>query len=330
MPSRLAVVLVSLLLTTPAVIFWLWLLIQPKTGTIICPEECRCKTVGIHVNCSGSGLNSVPSVLPTHVRQLVLDDNSITYFENDSFVSRGLVDLQMIHADFCQLRKIELGAFNGLTILMRLSVRGNLIGEILPGTFEKISRLEYLHLEHNIIQHLGSDVFSGLVNLKYIGLEGNKLNYLHPDTIIRLPNFQRLFLSKNSGLQLPTDRHFINSHFLKELGISGCNVSSVSVETFAGVSELQAIDLSYNYLRNLDMNILRVLPKLSILKLKSNRISEIIPGRFEKIGSLEYLYLYHNRTEYLESDAFYGLVNLKYIDLRGNELRILDPDTFVG
>ena len=330
MSSRLIVVLVSLLLTTPAVIFWLWLVIQPKTGATICPEECRCKKAGINVNCSGSGLNNIPLNVPTNVRQLLLDGNSIAYFENDSFLSRGLVDLQVINADFCELRKIDFGAFNGLKILKYLTMQGNLIREILPGTFEKNSRLEYLNLDHNIIERLESDVFYGLVNLKHISLEGNDLHYLHPDTFLGLPNFQRLYLSKNSGFQVPTDRHFINSYSLKQLGISGCNVRSVSVETFANVSELQAIDLSYNNLKILDMNILKVVPKLSILRLKSNWISVIIPGRFRKISLLEYLYLDRNRIEQLESDAFYGLVNLKYIDLRGNELQFLDPDTFVG
>ena len=39
MPSRLSVVLVSILMATPALIFWLWLVIQPTTETIQCPER---------------------------------------------------------------------------------------------------------------------------------------------------------------------------------------------------------------------------------------------------------------------------------------------------
>jgi hypothetical protein len=270
MPSRLTVVLLSLLAAIPVAIFWLWLLIQPIREEIMCPGECRCGEVGFDVNCSDSGLSKIPPILPTNVRVLLLDGNSLTFFEKDSFVSKGLVELEVLNADFCNIRKIELGAFNGLTKLTHLSMQGNEISEIIPGTFEIISRLEYLNLKYNKIEHLESDVFRGLVNIQYIDLEGNELQYLHPDTFVRLPRLQHLDLTYNLDLQIPTDRQFINSHALKYLDMSDCYIYSLSVETFANVSALEWLDLSYNYLRTIDVNILKILPKLSALYLYGN------------------------------------------------------------
>ena len=132
--SSVTVVFVSPLLVTPAVIFWIWMVIQPAKGATECPEECRCDTysyLAYMVNCSGSSLNSIPSTLPTHLHKLVLDGNNITYFENDRFVSRGLVELLVIQTDFCKIRKIELEAFTGLTNLTNLSIQGNEISEII-------------------------------------------------------------------------------------------------------------------------------------------------------------------------------------------------------
>jgi Leucine-rich repeat (LRR) protein len=202
MPSRLAVVLVSLLLTTPAVIFWMWLVILSARYEIMCPEECRCETQGILVNCSHSGLNSIPSNIPTHARLLLLEGNNISYIENGTFVSRGLVELELFYADKCKLRIIELGAFNGLTKFLSLSMQGNALSEIIPGTFEKMNRLQILVLSYNIIEHLQSDVFNGLGNLKFIALQGNKLQYLHTDTFLGLSKFQ--------GLQMPIDIKLFN------------------------------------------------------------------------------------------------------------------------
>jgi Leucine-rich repeat (LRR) protein len=139
--------------------------ILPTRYERVCPEECRCEGEGYFVICSDSGLNSIPSNIPTHVRLLQLNDNNITYFENGNFVSRGLHDLEILDASYCKLRKIELGAFNGLRELIFLSMTGNEISEIIPGTFDNMSRLEYLDLGHNIIEHLQSDVFNGLGNL---------------------------------------------------------------------------------------------------------------------------------------------------------------------
>ena len=270
MPSRLTVVLVSLLFPTCAVIFWLWLVILPAVVAIECPVGCRCETQGIYINCSGSGLESIPLTFPTHVRILTIDGNNITCLEKNSFVSRRLVTLEILKADFCKLREIELGAFNGLEILTNLSLESNEIGKIIPGTFEMLSGLEYLYLDYNKIEHLGSDVFCGLVNLIHIGLEGNKLHHLHPDTFLGLPKFQSLLLSKNSDLQIPTDHHFINSHSLRTLVISDCNVSSMSVQSLANVSTLESLDLSYNNLRSVDINILEALPTLSTMYLYDN------------------------------------------------------------
>jgi Leucine-rich repeat (LRR) protein len=123
-------------------------------------------------------------------------------------------------------------------------------------------RLEMLGLDHNIIEHLESDVFNGLVNLNVIILQGNKLQYLHPDTFLGLSVFQ--------GLQMPTDPSLANSIILKHLAISVCNVRSVSVKTFANVSALIVLDLSYNNLKSVDINILKVLPNLSAMDLYDN------------------------------------------------------------
>jgi len=50
--SRLTVMLVSLLLATPALISRLWLVILPTRVAITFPEGCVCETDGYYVNCS--------------------------------------------------------------------------------------------------------------------------------------------------------------------------------------------------------------------------------------------------------------------------------------
>jgi hypothetical protein len=190
--------------------------------------------------------------------------------ENDSFISRGLTNLEQIRAGNCEIERIELRSFNGLTNMIFLSLGQNKICEIIPGTFQKMSRLEYLVLQENMIEHLAADVFSGLVKLKRIYLDANKLQYLDPEMFLKLPNLQYLYLSDNPSLTIQTDSHFINSHSLTHLDISFCNVSSVSTQTFAKVTALECLDLSENNLRNVDINILKAFPKLSTMNLDLN------------------------------------------------------------
>jgi hypothetical protein len=163
-----------------------------------------------------------------------------------------------------------LGAFNGLTELIELEIYINARSEIIPGTFESLGNLEYLDISSNKLEHLDSDVFSGLVKLQYIILSRNYLQYVHPDTFLRSPNIKNVSLSANPDLQIPTDRNFINSRSLSKLDISHCNVSSLSVETFANVGALERLYLEDNNLRSVDVNILTALPKLSELRLYDN------------------------------------------------------------
>ena len=218
--------------------------------------------------CQLLSVNPIPLIHLTNVQVLQLYVNEITLLEKDSFVS--MTELLLLHVSRCGLRTIELGAFNGLTKLTQLSMWDNKISDILPGTFENMKSLEYLDLNRNKIENLDSAVFSGLFNLKYIRLSANKLQYLHPDTFLGLPNTKDLYLEKSGSLQIPTDRNFINSHSSSFLGFSYSNISSVSVETFANVCALERLDLSYNNLRNIDINLLRTLPELSELYLYGN------------------------------------------------------------
>jgi len=266
MPSRLTVVLVSLLLATAVLIFWFSLVIDPEVSY---PEECFF-IAEEEIICYGPSLTAVPLLPHTDLRILTLKHNNISSLDSDSFVS--LTELEKLSVRYCGLRTIELGAFNGLTKLTELIITGNEISEIIPGTFKNMVSLVLVDLRYNRLEYLDGGVFSGSINLHFVYLQTNKLQYIHPDTYFGLPYLKHINLRFNPRLQIPTDRNFIKSHSLLHLDISHCNVSSVSVVTFANVSSLEWLDLSYNNLRTVDINILRALPKLSTLYLYGNRL----------------------------------------------------------
>jgi Leucine-rich repeat (LRR) protein len=270
MSSKRVVGLLLALMAIPLLIYMKRRLAQPARVVLPCPEECRCESGTYRVSCPMSSLNDIASNFLKTIREFHLDGKSIPSLKKDNYISKGLTELEVLSLNSCGMETIELGAFNGLTKLIYLSLRSNMLSEIIPGTFEDLCSLEYLDLHNNIIGRLEVDVFSGLINLKYLFLTNNKLASVHPDVFIGLPKLRMLFLMNNPGLQIPNGSHFINSHSLKLLCISGCNVSSVSVETFANVTALELLDLGYNNLRNVNINILKVLPKLSELYLYEN------------------------------------------------------------
>ena len=74
----------------------------------------------------------------------MFDSNSITSLEKDRFISSRLIEREEISVNDCKIETINLRAFSGLRKLALLSMYGNKVPEITPGTLQKINRLAYL------------------------------------------------------------------------------------------------------------------------------------------------------------------------------------------
>jgi Leucine-rich repeat (LRR) protein len=155
-----------------------------------------------------------------------------------------------------------LGAFNGLTELTHLFISDNKIIEIMPGTRENMSSLEFLDLSHNKLKHLNSDTFSGL--------------------------------GAFNGLTK-----------LTEVSMSHNEISEILRDTFENMSSLEYLYLIDNRIKHLNSAMFRGLgafnglTELTHLSIEYNDISEIMPGKFENINSLENLDLSYNTIEHL-------------------------------
>jgi Leucine-rich repeat (LRR) protein len=105
--------------------------------------------------------------------------------------------------------------------------------------------------------------------------------------------------------------------------LDGNRITSFEKDGFVsrGLFELKKINAEFCNIREIELGALNGLKILTYLSLKSNKLSEIIPGTFEEKISLEFLNLNYNVIEYLESDIFSGLVNLKHLSLEGNWLQ---------
>jgi hypothetical protein len=78
--------------------------------------------------------------------------------EKDRFISSGLTELEGISVNKYERERVNLREFNGLRKLALLSVCGNKLREITPGTFETINSLECMVLVDNITERLEVDL----------------------------------------------------------------------------------------------------------------------------------------------------------------------------
>ena len=97
--------------------------------SLICLKKCRCSEIQdtFVVDCSSTGLKSVPNGLPSRTTHLLLNNNNIRVLTNDSFVQskKRLPNLITVSIRSNPLTKIEINAFRGLVSLKILDLYNN-------------------------------------------------------------------------------------------------------------------------------------------------------------------------------------------------------------
>ena len=231
---------------------------------------------------------------------LDLSNNDIRLIQPDTFV--GLSTLSILVITESKVRKILPGSFRHLHDLTELHLGINKIQSLQTGVFEGLTNLDVLNLMFNDIATLSEGVFGplcaehidspcryvtemsrdltawqhnstcnmshALTKLRHLDLSSNKINYIHPNTFIHNIHLRYLLLRGNSIFSLDTNFLYIPS--LWKLDISECNISELPTEYFKCIPDLLALDVYYNRLESIHVDLLKQLGDLEILSLAGN------------------------------------------------------------
>ncbi|CAG2204442.1 unnamed protein product [Mytilus edulis] len=195
------------------------LIIAASTEIVLsCPSECSCSTNsnGVNVNCKNRGLTAIPRNFPNSSYYIDLEDNQIT--------------------------TIQQGAFEALTALQRLYMRGNNLTFIKNDTFEHNINLQYLDLHNNQITTIQPGAFQNLAALLTLYLSGNNLTFVKYDTFEHNIKLEHLYLYNNQITTIQ-QRIFQNLSALLEISMGGNNLTFVKNNTFEHNNNLIYIDL---------------------------------------------------------------------------------------
>lgn len=109
---------------------------------------------------------------------------------------------------------------------------------------------------------------------------------------------------------------------------TGPAIDSLKAADFAGLSELEQLDLRDNRLARLPSGVFGGLLRLELLDLSNNEIRELRPDAFAGLDELRVLHLTNNRLRVLQSEVFRELSKLGRIELGENQLAELPPGIF--
>ncbi|CAL4148213.1 unnamed protein product, partial [Meganyctiphanes norvegica] len=215
---------------TTVLCLWIGLYLWAWYGVVVtagggggCPKVCECKWKDGKetVSCLEAGFIDVPRGLDPSTQVLDLRRNNLQIVPKDSFLERGLVNLQKIWLRGCNIKRIERGAFRKLTNLVELDLTDNnlnvipidvlkdvpglrvlllahnSISTVPAGAFKKTSELVRIDLSHNRIQAMKERAFDSLSRLKVLTLSTNLLQTVMPGLLLPLTSLQGLHLDVN-------------------------------------------------------------------------------------------------------------------------------------
>ncbi|KAL4235446.1 hypothetical protein ACF0H5_007082 [Mactra antiquata] len=137
---------------------------------------------------------------------------------------------------------------------------------------------------------------------------------------------------KIRSLSVNTSTNLQNYTYLTRLYLSGGDLREIDLSTFSGLFNLLTLDLSNNFLAELNSNVFADLIRLEKLYLSGNNELRVIhPGAFHGlIGVADTLDLSNMKISTIFSGTFEGLQSLKILNLSYNEISELEDYGFGG
>ncbi|XP_069830043.1 transforming growth factor beta activator LRRC33 [Dendropsophus ebraccatus] len=313
-----------------------------------------CQLVSQVAHCRYLQLTSIPQDLPSDIKELIVDHNSVRSLHEDSlqrYPDLNNLSLKSNHLSFIDVNafrhtsKLEALSLQDNTILTKytfvsldlrsaeslrwLDLSRNALNEDMVSTLVRnVTTLEYLNLDYNVIMRLDSSSFKGLRNLKELSLQWNYIYEIGKGTFDNLVNLRTLNLAYNL---LPCIVGFGVTQ-LQVLNLSYNHIEWFFSREVDVEFQLQKLDISHNHLLFFPF-----LPKnhhLHTLLLSDNKMKFYSKHFNENSSFTDFLVLENNRssitTVYLWSDFIPSdLSTLNIVDISRNQFDYL-PDDFLS
>lgn len=235
-------------------------------------------------------------------------------------------DLILAHNNIWSLPS---GFMCGLPIIKQLNLSSNHVLEVSNIGLSSDNPackvgLTDLDLSRNFISTLNGQDLSQAPKLKRIFLSRNRLTILADDSFTNLPDLVEIDLSDNQLAALPP-RVFNSTHHLQKLSLQNNSLSLITSELFVGLVQLKYLNLSRNLISShlVSSETFASLSGLEILDLSFNKFTKIDHSIFSKLTSLKEVFLHNNLIHRIEPNAFGSSDKLTTLDLSFNNLASL-------
>lgn len=317
----------------------------------------KCKSL-LYLDISSCNLTHLNDEFFTEIPLLTTLDASGNFLSDISVeVFKPLTSLEELKLNKCNLTHLDPNLLSHQNHLKLLELSENSFTHVdWLLTLGNLNRLENLNLKRTGIKNLPDDVFVNNTFIRVFVLSENELSDLDIGTTLgqNLQNLYSLDLS-SCNLSGPLDeKTFSNATNLKVLSLSSnrlsshdlsvalsplkrltnlslrnCSLSRLPRNTFENLSQLKELDVSWNPLNNVFVELLQPLTNLEYLNMGYSKLSRLSQDTFTKTTNLKRLILSGNKLGELETGLFKDLKHLEVLEIENCGLeKAMDEDLF--
>ncbi len=256
-----------------------------------------------------------------------------------------LSKLDKLSIEYCKLRHLPPGSFQGLTSLTELSINSHnadwglqsVLMDLDKDTFAKLDKLSALDLSSNNLWSLPPGSLCHLDKLEILNMSRNHLldvvdlglNFIDG---CQLGQVRQIDLSYNHISSLRSG-DLRQASGLEVLNLEGNRLAILSEDAMVSMNSLKELNLANNQLAAIPPELFQSkgLDSLETLKLENNSLSMLTSGLFKGLRGLQMLNLSHNSisSHNMDSSTFQGLDKLKVLDLSFNKMTLMKDNLFV-
>ncbi len=178
-------------------------------------------------------------------------------------------------------------------------------------TFINFSNLKQIHLQMTLVED-GEQIFhDNFLNLESLFLFD--LDYFDEDQIADINVIDYLKRMRK----------------LKKLYVNNCLIKTIKMNSFEYMTDLNELELAYNYIETLNISMFCGLANLEKLDISNNSLDKIDDNAFKYLTNLKYLNLSNNKLknlDFMSSDE--GLIKLETLLAHNCHINEIKPGTF--
>lgn len=262
------------------------------------------------------------------VEELMLEENDLSELRPDLF--RGQLMVRRLLLWNNGLERVTDGALDSLGAhLKELSLREPRLSELPEGTLDSMVQLEKLMIEHTPLTRLPRLMFCQ--SLLAIHLDETRLSRLDTHALFDLRNLVAVQMT-NSYISDLADQAFSTLPRLEFLNLTGNWLTTMKRGLLHLLPQLTVVDLRSNAFTDIHsvLDALRPFNNLQTLHLDHNKISSLQMGQdVVSFPKLTVLTLSHNRISEVVSAPYQSWPLLRFLDLSFNEISSV-PSSFLS